>query len=474
MTVRMRQRKPNLKKYLLQNVLLQSLVFFAEDRNLELWISGKAVADMLTGNHVHDILLLVDGDVFETGNELQKVLPDSILESGTHNNCVLTFQLERASKAIDLRGYDKRSGTIQKGVEPVSTELSGVTIPLFTMQVSLAKKSLGRLSDPLDGYSDFTAKTIRLAENTSGPFFENPLVMVQICFYCSLYGFQLDNLVFNKIIACKDQLKDVPRVHCAGFLLKILSTEKPSIGLILLHESGLLSMFFPEASNLAGVEQIQGYNHKDVFYHTCEVVDNISRVTDKLWLRFAALVHDIAKPHTKKFIEGTGWTYHGHEELGARLMKGIFYRLHLDPDKLIYVQKLIRLHLRPSTLAAEGITDSAVRRLMSEAGDDLDDLIILCRSDVTSKNPGKVNRIRKNYDLVESKIREVRQKDELAAFQSPVRGEEIMQICGLKPSKTVGLIKSAIEEAILRDEIPNTREAALQYLNLIKDTYISG
>ena len=233
-----------------------------------------------------------------------------------------------------------------------------------------------------------------------------------------------------------------------------------------------MEIIFPEIANLAGVEQRKDYHHKDVFFHTLMVVDNISKVTENVWLRFAALVHDIAKPQTKKFIEGIGWTFHGHEELGARMMKSIFKRMKLPLNKLDYVKKLVRLHLRPMALASEEVTDSAIRRFIVDAGEDLEDLIALCRADITSKDPRKVSEYLDNYERVMKKVWEVEEKDKLRAFQSPVRGDVIMEVCNLEPSKKVGEIKKAIEDAILEGKIGNNYEEAYEYLLKIKDEYL--
>jgi hypothetical protein len=233
-----------------------------------------------------------------------------------------------------------------------------------------------------------------------------------------------------------------------------------------------MEIIFPEVHALEGVDQRKDYHHKDVFYHTLQVVDNTALRSNNLWLRFAALMHDIAKPSTKKFIEGIGWTFHGHEELGARWQKKIFTRMKLPFDKLPYVEKLIRLHLRPIALAEENVTDSAFRRLIFEAGDDIEDLMILCRSDITSKDPDKIKQFLGNFDRVEKRITEVEVRDKIQNFQSPVKGEEIMKICNLKPSREVGIIKKKIEEAILDGIIPNNYNAALEYLYKIKDEVI--
>jgi len=230
-----------------------------------------------------------------------------------------------------------------------------------------------------------------------------------------------------------------------------------------------MEIIFPEIHAMEGVDQRKDYHHKDVFYHTLQVVDNISQKTPNIWLRYAALVHDIAKPATKKFIEGIGWTFHGHEDLGAKWQKKIFMRMKLPTDKLLYIEKLVRLHLRPIALAEENVTDSAIRRLIFEAGDEIFDLMTLCRADITSKDPQKIKTYLGNFDRVEKRMKAVEERDRIRNFQSPVRGDEIMKICSIPPSKTVGILKSKIEEAILDGIIPNEYNAALEYLYKIKD-----
>jgi poly(A) polymerase len=235
---------------------------------------------------------------------------------------------------------------------------------------------------------------------------------------------------------------------------------------------GLLGVIFPELESLAGVDQRQEFHHKDVFRHTLMVLDNISGRTDNVWLRIAGLLHDIAKPRTKAFVEGTGWTFHGHEELGARMVKPIFRRMRLPLEHVPYVEKLVRLHLRPMALVDSVVTDSAVRRLMFDAGAEVDDLMILCRADITSKNPKLVEQVRKNYELVIEKMKEVEEKDRIRNWQPPLRGEEIMQMCDLVPSKLVGILKDRITDAILDGIIPNEHDAARNYLLQIKDDAI--
>jgi putative nucleotidyltransferase with HDIG domain len=303
-------------------------------------------------------------------------------------------------------------------------------------------------------------------------FNDDPLRILRAYRFASQLNFSVDesiNIAANKL---KDRLEIISQERITDEFLKILASPKPSTGLRLLYDSGVMEIIFPEIANLAGVDQRKDYHHKDVFLHTCEVVDNISQKTNNVWLRFTALVHDIAKPQTKRFVEGTGWTFHGHEELGARMMKSLFRRMKLPFNKLHYIEKLIRLHLRPIALAKDEVTDSAVRRLIVSADEDLEDLIVLCRADITSKNPNKVSKYLQNYNNVMQKVIDVKEKDELSAFQSPVKGETIMEVCNLKPSKKVGEIKKAIEDAILDGKIGNNYEEAYEYLLKIKDDFI--
>jgi tRNA nucleotidyltransferase (CCA-adding enzyme) len=305
--------------------------------------------------------------------------------------------------------------------------------------------------------------------------------MMRACRFASQLGFDIEEKTFaamkemrNRLKAKEGQSAVVSQERITDEFLKILASAEPSRGLKLMFKSGIMEIVFPEVHNLEGVDQRKDFHHKDVFYHTLQVVDNISKNTNNLWLRFAALMHDIAKPPTKKFVEGTGWTFHGHEELGARWQKKIFLKLKLPLDKLHYAEKLVRLHLRPIALADETVTDSAIRRLIFEAGDDIDDLLTLCRADITSKDPSKVKKYLENFDRVEKRIAEVEERDKIRNFQSPVKGEEIMKICKLEPSRQVGQLKTMIEEAILDGIIPNNYEAALEYLYKIKDDVLKN
>ena len=275
-------------------------------------------------------------------------------------------------------------------------------------------------------------------------------------------------------MAMRERLKIVSQERITDEFLKIMASEKPSVGMTLMFDTGVMDVVFPEVSQLSGVDQRKDHHHKDVFLHTLKVVDNISDTTDNVWLRLTALLHDIAKPRTKAFVEGTGWTFHGHEEAGARMVKPIFRRLKLPLEHVPYIEKLVRLHLRPMALVDGEVTDSAVRRLMYEAGESLDDLMKLCRADITSKNPKLVQQVKRNYDNVIKKMEEVDEKDKIRNWQPPLRGEEIMQVCRLEPGPMVGKLKDAITDAILDGNIPNDHDAALQYLLQIKDEILSS
>jgi poly(A) polymerase len=300
-------------------------------------------------------------------------------------------------------------------------------------------------------------------------FDDDPLRIMRAIRFSAQLGFLLEPRTRAALQTMRERLAIVSQERLTEEFLRMLRTPRPSIAIKLMFETGILEIVFPEIAQMAGVDQRRDHHHKDVFLHTCVVLDNISTMTDNLWLRFAALVHDIAKPRTKAYQPGVGWTFHGHEEIGARMMKKIFQRLRLPFSHHPYVEKLIRLHLRPMVLVDEEVTDSAVRRLMFEAGPDIDDLMTLCRADITSKNPSLVRRYLKNYELVMEKIREVEEKDRIRNWQPPVKGDEIMSICGIPPGRKVGLLKKAIEDAILDGRIPNNHDAALAYLVSVKD-----
>ncbi|MBP9583329.1 MAG: HD domain-containing protein, partial [Ignavibacterium sp.] len=370
--------------------------------------------------------------------------------------------------------YDRntRKPIVENG--SFTDDISRRDFTINTLAISLSKNNYGKLIDTYSGLDDIVNKLIKTPLDPFKTFDDDPLRLMRAFRFASQLSFNIDEGIMTAANQMRERLSIVSQERITDEFLKILASPKPSVGLQLLFDSAVLEIVFPEIFIMAGVDQRKEYHHKDVFLHTLQVVDNISKETENVWLRFAALVHDIAKPPTKKFVEGIGWTFHGHEDLGARMMKKIFHRMKLPLHQLEYVQKLIRLHLRPIALANEEVTDSAIRRFVVQAGEDLEDLIILCRADITSKNPIKVEKYLGNYERVMQKVRDVKERDKLREFQSPVRGEEIMQICNLKPSRKVGEIKTAIEEAILDGKIGNNYEEAYKYLMEIKDQFLEN
>jgi poly(A) polymerase len=389
---------------------------------------------------------------------------------GTAHFVYKNFDLEFVGARKESYNRDSRKPVVENGT--FDDDISRRDFTINTLAVSLNKNNFGEVIDKFGGLSDIESKIIKTPLDPLITFDDDPLRIMRAFRFASQLNFEVEGMLIIAAEKMAERLSIVSQERITDEFLKILASPTPSIGLKLLYNSGVMKIIFPEVSILGGVEQINEHHHKDVFLHTCKVVDNITANTDNVWLRFAALVHDIAKPQTKKFIEGTGWTFHAHDEIGARMMKKIFKRMKLPYNKLEYVKKLVRLHLRPIALVNDGVTDSAIRRLVVSAGEDLDDLITLCRADITSKNPAKVNKYLSNYEKVVQKVKEVEEKDRLRAFQSPVRGEEIMKICGIPPSKKVGDIKSAIEEAILDGKIANDYNEALEFLFKIKDNYL--
>ncbi len=463
----------NIQQYIGENHF-KIISKLAKAEQTEVFIVGGFVRDVILDRKRTEIDFLVIGNGTKFAEELSKKLKVAKINifknfgtaHFTYNG--IDFEFVGARK----ESYKKNSRKPEIETGTFKDDIKRRDFTINTLAVSLNEKNFGEVIDTYNALDDIKNKIIRTPLNPLQTFNDDPLRILRAFRFAAQLNFKVDD---NILIASKEmseRLKIVSQERITDELFKILKSDKPSIGLKLLQETGVMKIIFPEIANLSGVEQRKDFHHKEVFLHTCQVVDNIAEKTDNVWLRFAALVHDIAKPKTKRFIEGTGWTFHGHEEIGARMMKAIFKRLKLPMNKLGYIEKLVRLHLRPIALASENVTDSAIRRLSATAGEDLDDLITLCRADITSKNPQKVSKYLRNYENVMAKVKEVQEKDNLRAFQSPVRGEEIMEICNLKPSKKVGEIKTAIEEAILDGKIANTYEDAKKYLYEIKDKFI--
>ncbi len=464
------------KKKLENYFFIKTASQLADELNIEVYIVGGFVRDLILNRYRNEIDFLVIGNGTDYASKLSEKLgieKISIFKNfGTAHFRVHDFDLEFVGARKESYNKNSRKPFITEG--NFKEDISRRDFTINTLAVSINKKNYGELIDEFNGLQDILNRIIKTPIDPEVTFDDDPLRIMRAYRFAAQLEFQIDpsiNLAANKL---RERLRIVSQERITDEFLKILSSPTPSIGLKLLFNSGVMEIIFPEVAMLSGVDQRQDFHHKDVFLHTCIVVDNVSNVSNNLWLRFAALVHDIAKPQTKKFVENIGWTFHGHEEIGARMIKSIFKKLKLPFNKLEYVEKLVRLHLRPIALAKEEVTDSAIRRLIVSAGEDLEDLITLCRADITSKNVEKVSKYLENYEKVMKKVWEVEEKDKLRSFQSPVKGDEIMQICNLKPSKKVGEIKSAIEDAILDGKIGNNYEEAYQYLMKIKDEMLEN
>lgn len=439
-----------------------------------IYVVGGFVRDVLLDREISDIDFLVIGDGINFAKELAAKLDINNVvvykNFGTAHFKYHDIDFEFVGARKESYNKNSRKPYVQSG--SFEDDIGRRDFTINALALSLIEQNFGEVIDLFDGLQDLENKIIKTPKDPHITFDDDPLRILRAFRFAAQLGFKVHQEIIEATRELKDRLEIISQERITDEFLKILSSPKPSVGIIPLGETGVFDIIFPELSLMKGIEQRKDYHHKDVFYHTCEVVDNISEKTQNVWLRFAALVHDIAKPKTKRFVEGTGWTFHGHEEFGARMIKPIFKRMKLPLNKVDYVEKLVRLHLRPIALASEKVTDSAVRRLVVAAGKDLEDLITLCRADITSKNIKKVKQYLENYDRVMQKVVEVQEKDKLREFQSPVKGDEIMKVCNIKPSKKVGEIKTAIEEAILDGKIKNTYEDAYNYLLKIKDDFL--
>jgi len=447
----------------------------ADQNNVEVYLVGGVLRDKLLGRPTKDIDITVIGDGIDFANKiahsfrLKRVI--EYKEFGTASIPYRNVNIEVTTARKEIYKSNTRKPIVfESGLHE---DIARRDFTINTLAMPLNEDRIFTLIDYFDGLRDLDAGIIRTPLDPITTFSDDPLRILRAIRFATQLGFRIEQNTFNAIKKVKDRLSIISQERITEELKKIImALFRPSQGFILMQKAGILSLILPEIDALKGVEQKNGYHHKDVFYHTLQVLDNISRYTDKFELRFAALVHDIGKPVTKKFIEGKGWTFHGHNEVAVPMIKTICRRLRLPNKVMNYAVKLTKLHLRPIALAEDGVTDSAVRRLIVDADEDLDDLITLCRADVTSKNPEKVAEYMGNFDRVVEKINQVKEKDRLRAFQSPVRGDEIMKICNINPGPAVGYIKKNIEEAILNGIIQNNHDDALDYLLKNKDKWI--
>ena len=442
----------------------------ADGRNLDVYVVGGYVRDFLLGKDVKDTDIVVVGNGIEFAKNVGAALgiaPPVLFENfGTAMLMIDGRKVEFVGARKESYSKTSRKPAVASGT--LKEDLSRRDFTVNAMAASLRKETFGNLIDPFGGQSDLHDKILRTPLEPETTFDDDPLRIMRLVRFAAQLNFKIEPGALHAAKAMASRLSIVSQERISDEFMKIMACPQPSIGFALLHETGVLEKIFSELAQMEGVEQREEYHHKDVFRHTLQVVDKTAEASDNLWLRMAALLHDIGKPKTKAFKEGTGWTFHGHNEVGARMVKNIFRRMKLPLEHVPYIEKLVRLHLRPQALVDDGVTDSAVRRLMFEAGKDIDDLMLLCRADITSKNSKFVEKILKNYACVIQKMEEVETKDRIRNWQPPLRGEEIMQVCGLQEGIMIGILKDKITDAVLDGVIPNDHDAAMQYLLSIK------
>lgn len=458
----------NFKEQLDQQEIFARVGRIADQLGMETYVVGGYVRDLILNRPSKDIDFVCVGSGIQLAHAVaasfDKHVPLNVFKNfGTANIRLDDWDVEFVGARRESYRHDSRKPIVEDGTLQEDQERRDFTINALAICVNAAR--YGELIDPFDGLGDMKRKIIRTPTDPIITFSDDPLRMMRAIRFAAQLHFDIEPETFMAIVHDAHRIQIVSAERVIDELNKIIMTPKPSYGFKLLFVSKLLQEIFPEMVELQGVDSVGDKSHKDNFYHTLQVLDNVSQMSDNLWLRWAAILHDIAKPATKRFNPKVGWTFHGHEDRGARMVPGIFRRLKLPMDeRMKYVQNLVRLHLRPIALVSDKVTDSAVRRLLFDAGDEVEDLMKLCRADITSKNNNKVQKFLANFAKVEAKMLEVEEKDHVRNFQPPVSGEEIMEIFGLPPSKAVGDLKEQIKEAILDGQIQNNKEEALDLL----------
>ena len=457
----------NLSKLLKQNKIFEIVGRCADELDLETYVVGGYVRDLMLHKLSKDIDFVCVGNGMKlagmVSSKLGGLKVSYFKNFGTAMIKADGWELEFVGARKESYRRESRKPIVENGT--LQDDQSRRDFTINTMAIALNKSGFGTLVDPFEGTEDLRRKSIKTPLDPVITFSDDPLRIMRAVRFASQLGFDIEAHTFEAITNTTERLSIISQERITDELNKIILSRTPSYGFKLLYHAGILQQIFPELVALKGVETINNQSHKDNFYHTLQVLDNVAKVSDDLWLRWAAILHDIAKPKTKRFNKKVGWTFHGHEDLGARMVPGIFKKMRLPLNEhMRFVQNLVLLHLRPIALVKDHVTDSAIRRLIFEAGDDLEALMILCRADVTSKNLEKAKKFLDNFDKVEKKMEIVESKDKIKNFQPIITGKIIMETFNLKPSKLIGEIKEAIKEAILDGKIRNTYEEAFPYL----------